>query len=138
MFTPARLLVVALSLAFSACGPPASQIWAVSWMPDCGLGSCGTNVTVDHGGAITQRDTGTTVTSNDGQCTYKAPISGQWSGTIFKFTMNGGGCGEILQGFTQGDANGVYGAATSAHGSITWNFNTSTSLTQTWTASLLN
>lgn len=135
-FTYLRLLAAGLALV--SCGPPASQIWAVSWMPDCGLGPCGTNVTVVVGGAITQRDPPTKAISTDGKCTYPAPISGQWSGTIFKFTMNGGGCGEQLQGFTQGTANGEYGAATNANGSITWTFNNGPSITQTWTATLLN
>ena len=77
------------------------------------------------------------VTTFDGRCTYLAPISGQWSGTIFKFSMSGGGCGEMLQALTQGDANGEYGTATSARGTITWKFNNSGPITQTWTAILV-
>lgn len=134
-----KLIALTAALLCSSCAVPPSQIWVVSWMPDCGLGSCGTNVTVLQGGAISQRDTGTRVVSNDGVCTYFAPISGQWSGTIFEFTMSGGGCGgEQLQGFTQGDADGEYGDATTAQGTITWTFNNSASITQTWTARLLN
>lgn len=120
---------------------PSSQIWVISWMPDCGLGTCGTNVSVLKGGAISQRNTSTRVVSRDGNCSYSAPVSGQWSGTIFKFTMDGGGCNEIVQGFTQGTANGNYGTATSAHGTISWTFNKGANIrptiTQTWTATLL-
>jgi hypothetical protein len=131
-------LLFLTTILCASCAVPASQIWVVSWMPDCGLGPCGTNVTVDKGGAITQRDAGTKVTSFDGTCTYYAPISGQWSGQIFMFTMNGGCGGEQLQGFTQGDADGEYGDATTAQGSITWTFNNSGPITQTWTAYVLN
>jgi hypothetical protein len=130
--------ILATSVPTDIGSLPASQIWVISWMPDCGLGPCGTNVTVLKGGAISQRGTGTGVVSIDGRCTYSAPISGQWSGTIFKFTMNCGGCGELMQGFTQGVANGNYGTATEAHGTISWTFNNSPTITQTWTASLLN
>lgn len=131
-------MLLAATLLSAACDLPASQAWVVSWMPDCGLGTCGTNITIDQGGAISQRGTATMVVSVDGQCSYPAPITGQWSGTIFKFTMNGGGCGEQVQGFTQGEADGEYGSATRAEGTITWTFNDSASITQDWTAYLLH
>lgn len=133
-----RLLVAALAGLCITCGVPSSQDWVVSWMPDCGLGPCGTNVTIDKGGAISQLDTPTKVVGPDGVCKYPAPITGQWSGKIFKFTMSGGGCGEQVQGFTQGEADGEYGVATKARGTITWTFNKGAPITQTWTASLLH
>jgi hypothetical protein len=136
-----RISFVGLLLGWaSGCSPepPASQVWVISWHPECGLGTCGTNVTIVKGGAITQRDPAMSVPTFDGKCEYSAPITGQWSGRIFEFTMNGGGCGEQMQGFTQGDADGEYGTATSAHGTITWRFNNSGPITQTWTAYLLH
>lgn len=134
-----RILSLTATMVGAACDVPASQTWVVSWMPDCGLGPCGTNVTIDQGGAITQRGPGTKVTSDDGQCTYLAPITGQWSGTIVMFTMSGGCGDEQLQGFTQGAADGEYGSATSAQGRITWTFTHGIpSITQDWTAYLLH
>lgn len=82
--------------------------------------------------------TGAKVYSADGQCSYYAPVSGQWSGNIFQFSMNGGGCGETVQGFTQGTVNGAYGSATNASGTITWTFNKGGPITQGWTAHLLH
>ena len=113
---------------------PAQQIWTISWMPNCGLGTCGTSVTILKGGAISQRGPATRVFV--GNCSYTAPVTGQWSGRIFKITMNGGGCGEQVQGFSQGNADGEYGKARTASGTITWTFNNQPSIVQTWTARL--
>ncbi len=114
-------------------GVPASQVWTITWA-DCGLGTCGTSVTVLKGGSITQRNPAPKAFV--GACSYSIPVSGQWSGKIFKITQVGGGCGETVQSLSQGDANGEYGKATTAHGTVTWTFNKGPSVTDTWTARL--
>lgn len=132
--------LLCLTTVFIGCKKlflPSSQVWVIHFA-NCNLGTCGTNVTITKGGAISQKDNGVRVTTFNGACTYYAPVSGQWSGTIFKFTMNGGACGEQCQGFTQGTAEGEYGTATRAHGSITWTFNNSGPISDTWTAELLH
>lgn len=134
----ACLVIVGISITSSCEKEAASQTWVITFA-NCPIGTCGTNVTVLKGGAISQKGSAIQVVSLGGTCRYPAPISGQWSGTIFKFTMNGGGCsGEQIQGFTQGDSEGEYGKATKARGKITWTFNNSTPVTDTWTAILLN
>lgn len=133
------ITLILLTTVFTGCKKlllPSSQVWVITFA-NCNLGTCGTNVTILKGGAISQKDKGVKVPSSNIACAYYAPISGQWSGTIFKFTMNGGACGEQLQGFTQGTAEGEYGTATTAQGSITWTFNNRGPISDTWTARLL-
>lgn len=129
--------LICFAFTFTGCKKlllPASQVWVITFA-NCNLGTCGTNVTILKGGAISQKGNGVRVAINS--CPYYAPISGQWSGNIFKFTMNGGGCGQQCQGFTQGTAEGEYGTAKRAQGSITWTFNNRGPITDTWTATLL-
>ncbi len=134
------ILFFAICFSFTGCKKlvlPASQVWVINF-DNCPIGTCGTNVTILKGGAISQKDNAVRVVSKNGSCTYPAPVSGQWSGTIFKFTMNGGGCsGEQIQGYTQGVAVGEYGTATNAHGTISWTFNNRPTETDTWKAILL-
>lgn len=113
------ILFFAICFSFTGCENlvlPVSQVWVITFA-NCNLGTCRTNVTILKGGAISQKDNGVRVVTN-GSCSYFAPISGQWIGNIFKFTMNGGGCGQQFQGFTQGTAEGEYGTARKAQGSI--------------------
>lgn len=60
-----------------------------------------------------------TVLDNTGECEFETPISGQMSGTAFDFTVNGGGCGGYqVQGTAFGQANGTFGEAYQASGTL--------------------
>ena len=135
----ARVATVLSFLLLTGCpelmGVPASQVWAITWA-DCALGTCGTNLTVLKGGAISQR--GTPPRAFVGACSYSIPVTGQLSGTIFKIVQSGAGCNEAVQSLSQGDANGEYGKATSARGTTTWTFRGGApAVTDTWTATFL-
>ena len=134
----ARMATVLSFLLLTGCpeltGVPASQVWVITWA-NCALGTCGTNVTILKGGSISQR--GTPPRAFVGACSYALPVSGQLSGKIFKINQESSGCGEFAKSLSQGDANGEYGTATSAHGTMTWTFLKGPSVTDTWIATLL-
>lgn len=134
----ARMATVLAVLLLAGCpeltGVPSSQVWVITWT-NCALGTCGTNVTILKGGSISQR--GTPPRAFVGACSYPLPVSGQLSGRIFKISQESSGCGEFAKSLSQGDANGEYGTATSARGTMTWTFLKGPSVTDTWTATLL-
>jgi hypothetical protein len=55
-----------------------------------------------------------------GSCSLPWNISGNMSGDLVSFTVNGSACLSLIQGRADGKANGKFGTATSASGTLTY------------------
>lgn len=117
LMVPAVAMLAACSVA-DLSGPgsvPSTQRWLII-DDDNIIGTITTTfVTVDKGGAMNQ-DSGPYRVFVTNNCSYTVPLSGNWNGTAVRITSTGGSCGEGYILTMTGDANDVYGKATTMTG----------------------
>jgi hypothetical protein len=83
-------------------------------------GGNGARITISPDGTIASSGTPQwTMKNNAGDCSFPLPISGKMTGSSWSFTFGGSGCGNFsLTGSGSGSANGDFGVASTASGTL--------------------